>query len=313
MRSVTAVIGLRTEADGERGPRVEISWPRGVHRDVRQWVSEVAARTRPDRVVFADGSDAEWTRLTDDLVAAGTFSRLTAKPNSFYAASDPTDVARVEDRTFICSEQEKDAGATNNWRDPLAMKATMTELFDGSMVGRTMYVVPFCMGPYDARGAPSRYRDHRFRLRCRIHAHHDANGDARAGADQRRQHVGQGAALGRRAAAARRRRRSVAVQRHQVHRPFSRGADNLVVRLGVRRKRVAGQEVLLAAHRVRGRAGRGLAGRAHADPQADLSRGTRALRRRRLPVRLREDQSRDARADNSGLARPRRSATTSPG
>jgi phosphoenolpyruvate carboxykinase (GTP) len=147
---VTAVIERQTEEDGERGPGVEISWPRGVHRDVRQWVSEVAARTRPDRVVFADGSDAEWTRLTDDLVAAGTFSRLAAKPNSFYAASDPTDVARVEDRTFICSVEEKDAGATNNWRDPTAMKATMAELFDGSMVGRTMFVVPFCMGPYDA-------------------------------------------------------------------------------------------------------------------------------------------------------------------
>ncbi|MGI8418773.1 MAG: hypothetical protein ACR2P2_21765, partial [Nakamurella sp.] len=114
------------------------------------WVREVAALTTPDRIVFADGSDAEWTRITDKLVDAGTFTRLTAKPNSFHCASDPSDVARVEDRTFICSVEEKDAGPTNNWMDPAEMKATMTELYRGCMKGRTMYVVPFCMGPYEA-------------------------------------------------------------------------------------------------------------------------------------------------------------------
>ena len=118
--------------------------------DLAAWVAQVAALTRPDRIVWTDGSEAEWARLTDSLVAAGTFTRLAAKPNSFHCASDPSDVARVEDRTFICSIHEADAGPTNNWMDPAEMKAIMTGLYDGCMAGRTMYVVPFCMGPLDA-------------------------------------------------------------------------------------------------------------------------------------------------------------------
>src|SRR6478609_1331734 len=124
--------------------------PRGTSPALLSWVLEIAELAQPDRVVFTDGSDAEWTRLTDTLVDAGTFVRLTAKQNSFYTASDPTDVARVEDRTFICSVDPADAGATNNWMEPSSMKAILTGLYTGSMRGRTMYVVPFCMGPYDA-------------------------------------------------------------------------------------------------------------------------------------------------------------------
>ena len=131
--------------DPPRGPATS-------HEGVARFVAETAALTKPDRIHWVTGSAEEWTELTEALVATGTFTRLNPaiKPNSFYAASDPTDVARVEDRTYICSVDEKDCGPTNNWMDPQEMKDPDAGLYDGCMRGRTMYVVPFVMGHLEA-------------------------------------------------------------------------------------------------------------------------------------------------------------------
>ncbi len=145
------------------------------NKNVLTWVDEMVALTKPDKVVWIDGSKEQLDKLREEAISTGEMIKLNEEllPGCLYHRTAANDVARVEDRTFICSKKKEDAGPTNNWMDPEEMKAKLLPLYDGAMKGRTMYVIPYSMGPIGSPLAKVGVELTELHLRCSEHEHHD--------------------------------------------------------------------------------------------------------------------------------------------
>ncbi len=266
-----------------------------VHEGLKRWVEETAALCGPERVRWCDGSEEEYGELCRGLVESGTFTRLDPdkRPNSYLARSDPRDVARAEDRTFICCRRKVEAGPTNNWMDPKEMKAHSEGTLRG-MHARAHDVRPALQhGPPGLALLAHRRGADRFGLRGRQHADHDPHGQGGDRGARDRGRIRALRPLGRGAARGRTGRRPLALRPGaEVHSPLSRGQVDLVLRLGIRGQRPPREEMLRPPHSVRHRARAGLARRAYAHPRRRVARRREDLRGGGLPQLLRQDEFR---------------------